>query len=369
MKNQGKTSLLRIALVWMLTLSLVLMFSACTSKTDDKDAADGSENPVAAATEEETDEFDWYKISGNSMAGTIEQAGMNKAYTLTDRSTWLKSDKKAGLQIVCEKDPTGILNNQYSVICVNPNTPIVPDSNVATVTTPVTAINHEGAVDFQTWITSAETQKLIKTYGVETYGESLFTPNAPGVVLDETTAPAADTTTTTTRKGSGVLRIGSSLSTFDSGLFEYILADFSSKFGYKLIIISVEDTEALKLAENGEVDVLLVHTPDLERAFVTAGHADQTGRVSVMYNDFVIVGPTSDPAGIKAAAGTNAVQAFTTIANKKVTFVSRGDNSAAHTRELEIWKKAGIDPNPAPAADSTTTAGTTGTTGSTGSAQ
>jgi ABC-type tungstate transport system permease subunit len=363
MKNQKRTNLLRIVFVWTLLLAFVLMLSACaTKKSDDATGITGS--PVAAATAEDADDFSWYKVTGNSMAGTLGQANTDPGYTLIDRSTWLKKGGETSLQIVCQKDPTGILNNQYSVICVNPNTPISPDSEASTVTTPVTSINYQGAVDFQNWIISPDVQRLIRSYGVDTYGESLFTPNAPGVVLDDTTA-TDETDTTTTRTGSGVLRIGSSLSTFDSGLFEYILSDFSSKYGYKLVIISVEDTEALKLAENGEVDVLLVHTPDLERAFVSAGHADQTGRVSVMYNDFVIVGPKSDPAGVKSSAGNNAVKAFTAIANKKSTFYSRGDGSAVHTRELEIWAKTGINPNPVPAP----TVESSSTTGTTGSAQ
>jgi tungstate transport system substrate-binding protein len=105
-------------------------------------------------------------------------------------------------------------------------------------------------------------------------------------------------------------------------------------------VIAVGTGQALTLGQDGNADVLLVHARAKEDEFMAAGHGVR--REDVMYNDFVIVVPESDPAGIKGI--TSAVEAFTTIANKKATFISRGDESGTNTKELSIWSKAGIKP-------------------------
>ncbi len=107
---------------------------------------------------------DWYVEAASGMGAVITMADEKMAYTLTDRATWLNVGGDTDLQIVCEKDPSGVFNNQYGVICVN------PEKNEI--------INAVGAKDFQKWILSAETQKLIGTYGIEEFGAPLFTPNA-----------------------------------------------------------------------------------------------------------------------------------------------------------------------------------------------
>ena len=98
------------------------------------------------------------------MGDVITMTNEKEGYTLSDRATWLNVGKDTDLKILCEKDPSGMLNNQYGVICVN------PDKN--------DKINHDGAKAFQKWILSEDTQKLIGEYGVEEYGEQLFVPNA-----------------------------------------------------------------------------------------------------------------------------------------------------------------------------------------------
>ena len=142
----------------------------------------------------------------------------------------------------------------------------------------------------------------------------------------------------------GTLRLATTTSTKDSGLLAEILPDFETKTGRKVEVISVGSGEAMKLGENGEVDVLLVHSPAAEQAFIEAGHADSTGRLDVMYNDYVIIGAKNDPAGIRADAPVDAVAALKTIAGKKYAFISRGDQSGTHNKELAIWKTGGIDP-------------------------
>ena len=142
----------------------------------------------------------------------------------------------------------------------------------------------------------------------------------------------------------GTLRLATTTSTKDSGLLTEILPDFEARTGWKVEVISVGSGEAMKLGENGEADVLLVHSPAAERTFVEEGHADSTGRLDVMYNDFVVIGAKTDSAGVKAAAPADAVAAFKAIAGKKAPFISRGDKSGTHNKELAIWKAAGIEP-------------------------
>jgi len=142
----------------------------------------------------------------------------------------------------------------------------------------------------------------------------------------------------------GTLRLATTTSTKDSGLLADIIPDFEAKTGWKVEVISVGSGEAMKLGENGEADVLLVHSPAAEKTFVEGGHADPTGRLDVMYNDFVVIGSKKDPAGIKTAAPSDALAAFKAIAGKKSPFISRGDKSGTHSKELSIWKSAGIDP-------------------------
>ena len=131
----------------------------------------------------------------------------------------------------------------------------------------------------------------------------------------------------------------------DSGLLDYLLPYFEEESGYKVSVVSVGSGEAMTMGENGEADVLLVHSPSAEEEFVKNGHADEDGRKDVMYNDFVLIGPVSDPANIKTDAYNDALKAFKTLADEEMTFISRSDESGTHKKELEIWKAAGIEPS------------------------
>ncbi len=134
--------------------------------------------------------------------------------------------------------------------------------------------------------------------------------------------------------------LATTTSTQDSGLLDYLLPDFEKEAGVKVDVIAVGTGQAIKLGEDGNADVLLVHARAQEDAFMAAGNG--TRREDVMYNDFIIVGPESDPAGIKGM--TSAVDAFKKIAETKSQFLSRGDKSGTNTKELAIWKAAGITP-------------------------
>jgi tungstate transport system substrate-binding protein len=141
-----------------------------------------------------------------------------------------------------------------------------------------------------------------------------------------------------------VLRLATTTSTVDTGLFAAILPDFQAQCGCRVDVVAVGTGQALELGRRGDADVLLVHAPEQEAAFMKEGHAVR--RDDVMYNDFVIVGPTADPAGISKAS--SAKDAFRLIAAAGATFASRGDKSGTHTKELAIWKSAGQNPGGTP---------------------
>ncbi|MDD3652565.1 MAG: substrate-binding domain-containing protein [Desulfotomaculaceae bacterium] len=133
--------------------------------------------------------------------------------------------------------------------------------------------------------------------------------------------------------------LATTTSTQDSGLLDYILPKFEEKTGYTVKPIAVGTGAALAMGEKGEADVLLVHAPADEKKLVDSGAA--INYQLVMHNDFIVIGPTADPANVK---GSQAVDAFKKIATAKAIFVSRGDESGTHKKEKEIWKTAGITP-------------------------
>ncbi|MEB2288112.1 MAG: substrate-binding domain-containing protein [Anaerolineae bacterium] len=134
------------------------------------------------------------------------------------------------------------------------------------------------------------------------------------------------------------LILATTTSTEDSGLLEYILPDFEAKYNAEVDVIAVGTGQALELGQNGDADVVLVHSRAREDAFVADGYG--TARYDVMYNDFILVGPAADPAGIKGM--TDAAAAFAQIAESGSTFVSRGDDSGTHSKEKAIWTAAEV---------------------------
>lgn len=154
-------------------------------------------------------------------------------------------------------------------------------------------------------------------------------------------APAAAQEPAAPVPGAGRLILATTTSTQDSGLLDAILPDFEAQAGVDVDVIAVGTGQSLKLGEDGNADVVLVHARNLEDAFMQAGHGVR--REDVMYNDFVIVGPAGDPAGIQGSA--TAAEAFAKIAEAGAPFVSRGDESGTHNKELAVWKEAGIEPS------------------------
>lgn len=146
-------------------------------------------------------------------------------------------------------------------------------------------------------------------------------------------APAAD----------DAITVASTTSTEASGLFGYLLPGFENETGIDVRVVAVGTGQAIEIARRGDADVLLVHHTPSEKAFVANGHGVE--RHPLMYNDFIIVGPGSDPAGIDGMA--DAPAALARIAEAEAPFASRGDNSGTNKKELELWDAAGVDPTTA----------------------
>jgi tungstate transport system substrate-binding protein len=157
---------------------------------------------------------------------------------------------------------------------------------------------------------------------------------APAVAPAVSTAP-----------GNPDMILATTTSTQDSGLLDVLIPMFEQQTGYTVKVVAVGTGAALKMGEEGNADVLLVHAPSSEKTYMDGAFGKE--RMLVMHNDFVIVGPSSDPAGLKG--GTSAAEAFQKIAAASAPFISRGDESGTNTKELALWKSAGIDVSQKPA--------------------
>lgn len=134
--------------------------------------------------------------------------------------------------------------------------------------------------------------------------------------------------------------LATTTSTQDSGLLDVLLPEFEEEYGAQVKTVAVGSGEAMKLGEQGDADVLLVHAKAAEEEFVKEGYGLE--RVEIMYNTFQVVGPDADPAGISGMK--DASEALARIASTGSTFVSRGDDSGTNKKEIELWKEAGVEP-------------------------
>ncbi|ESU31394.1 hypothetical protein G3A_17120 [Bacillus sp. 17376] len=155
------------------------------------------------------------------------------------------------------------------------------------------------------------------------------------IVTGCTDSPAKKTSA---KKEKTDLILATTTSTQDSGLLDLLRPEFEEKHNYNLKIIAVGTGQALEMGTRGEADVLLVHAPAAEEELVKSG--DAINRQKVMYNDFILVGPSEDPAGVN---GLSVPEALKKITDAKAAFLSRGDDSGTHKKELELWKKSTID--------------------------
>lgn len=231
------------------------------------------------------------------------------------------------LQILYEADNDMI--NTYTVIAVNPDAPWVDADGKAV--SDVT-INTVGADALINWLLSDEGTETAANYGFKEYGEYLF------YLLDGHPVSTAEIPAAT--EETKAIRLSTTTSVKDSGLLGYLLPIFEEKYGYTVEVASAGTGKAIAAAKAGNADLILVHAKKQEETFVADGFARiiegmNAERLSFMYNYFVLCGPSADPAAVKSAASVK--DAFKAIAEGKQKFVSRGDNSGTHTKEISLW--------------------------------
>ena len=217
--------------------------------------------------------------------------------------------------------------NTYSVIAVNPDAPFV-DADGKEI--PDVYVNTAGADALIKWLLSEEAMKLATEFGM---GDEFLFYQLEGAPIYTGEIPAATEETK-------AIRLSTTTSVKDSGLWGILEPAFEDKYGYELDIASAGTGKAIQAAKDGNADLILVHSKKQEDAFVEAGFGRvvegfEAERISFLYNYFVLCGPSADPAGVKTAASVK--DAFAAIAEGKYTFISRGDNSGTHTKELALW--------------------------------
>ncbi len=233
------------------------------------------------------------------------------------------------LQILMEEDEN--MKNTYSLLAVDEDAPFV-DANGNAVAN--VEINEDGAEALINWMLSEDTAKLIADYGKEDFGDSLFYNLEGAPVSKEAVEPAEE--------DDKLIRMSTTTSVNDSGLLGYLIPLFEDEYGYDVEIFSAGTGKAIANAQCGNADLILVHSKDQEQAFIDGGFADvidgQTAaRLSFMYNYFVLCGPEADPAAVKDAE--DVLAAFKAIADTESKFISRGDQSGTHTKELKLWSE------------------------------
>ena len=219
--------------------------------------------------------------------------------------------------------------NNYTLLAVNPEAPFVDaDGNAVE----DVQLNTVGAAALINWLLSEEGEDLAANFGFEEYGEYLFYLKEDRPVSEAEIPEATEETK--------LIRLSTTTSVNDSGLLGYLLPIFEKKYGYEVEVYSAGTGKSIANAKMGNADLILVHSKKQEEAFVEDGFAYtlegmESERMTYMYNYFVLCGPSADPAGVKDAE--DVLAAFKAIADGKYTFVSRGDGSGTHTKELSLW--------------------------------
>ena len=228
--------------------------------------------------------------------------------------------------------------NTYSLLAVNDAAPFEDaDGNPVSDVT----LNTQGADALINWLLSKEGKELAANFGYDEYGQYLFYLLDDGASSDAEIPQATEETK--------LIRMSTTTSVNDSGLLGYLIPKFEEAYGYKVEIFSAGTGKAIANAKCGNADLILVHAKAQEEDFIKAGFArtlegQNAERLSYMYNYFVLCGPPDDPVGVK---GMSVTDAFAAIAEQGAKFVSRGDGSGTHTKELSLWpQQLGISEDP-----------------------
>ena len=286
----------------VLVLAMMMGLLACGAKKEAVPAETLPQAPTEAATEAPTEE----------PAEEATEAPVEPALVVD-----------TGILMEADKD----MLNTYTVIAVNPEAPFEDaDGNAVS----DVYVNTAGADALIKWLLSEEALTLASQFGM---GDQYLFYILDGAPKYEGEIPAATEETK-------AIRLSTTTSVKDSGLWDILEPAFEEKYGYELDIASAGTGKAIAAAKAGNADLILVHSKKQEEAFVEAGFGRivegfEAERISFLYNYFVLCGPSADPAGVKDAASVK--DAFATIAEGKYTFISRGDNSGTHTKEIALW--------------------------------
>ena len=292
---------------------LTFIFAGCAgSKDTAQDNAAGQQTPSDENTSDES-------------TGTADSADSAQQNEENDQ-------EKIGVNLTILYEADDDMINNYSLLAVNPDAPFA-DADGNSVSD--VYINKEGAAALINWMLSSEGEELAKNYGYEQYGEYLFylKDDAPVSIAE---IPQATEQTKT-------IRMSTTTSVNDSGLLGYLLPYFEDEYGYEVEVFSAGTGKSIANAKSGNADLILVHSKSQEEQFVADGFSYvldgySAERLTFMYNYFVLCGPADDPAGVKNAGTVK--DAFALIAEGKYKFVSRGDNSGTHTKEISLWPES-----------------------------
>lgn len=310
-----------IALLLTLALSFT-MLTGCSGSNETKPEAEKTN--TESGTKDDADNAD---DAGKAADDTADKAEDKSADT-ADQTAGDEAEKKTPDTVILKETDESMINT-YTLIAVNPEAPFADaDGNAVS----DVAINTEGADALIDWFLTQEALDLADDYGVAEYNDHLF------YVKDD--APSYSGEITPATEENKVIRLSTTTSVNDSGLLGYMLPTFEKEYGYTVEIQSAGTGKAIAAAQYGNADLILVHAKSQEEAFVADGYARTVDgfaseRLSFLYNYFVLCGPSADPAG--AASCENVLDAFAAIAETKNVFISRGDGSGTHTKELSLW--------------------------------